>query len=172
MPGPKGAHRVHQLEGGANCPLGIVLVRRGRTPDRHDCIADELLDRPAVATDDIAPEVEVTRQELTGVLGIAPLGERREAHQVREEDRDQAAFRDGALTGLRATGSGFGRGACGRNGQRGRALAAELGRGRVRRAAVRAARGQARAAFRAELAACFVLGAAGHTDHPDRSIIE
>jgi hypothetical protein len=35
----------------ADGSLGVVLLRRGRPPDRHHGVADELLDRPAVASD-------------------------------------------------------------------------------------------------------------------------
>ena len=66
----------------------------GRAPDRHDRVADELLDRPAVAADDVPGEVEVAGQELPGLLGVASLGERREADEVGEQDRDEAALGD------------------------------------------------------------------------------
>ena len=46
--------RVDEVEGGPDGPLGIVLVRDRRAPHRHDRVADELLDRAAVATDDLA----------------------------------------------------------------------------------------------------------------------
>ena len=36
----------------------------GRAPDGHDGVADELLDRAAVALDDVAGELEVARQQL------------------------------------------------------------------------------------------------------------
>ncbi len=81
-PGPgldrraQGAHRVHQLEGGADRPLRVVLAGRRGTPDRHDRIADELLDRPAVAAHDLRGELEVARQELPRLLGVTALGER------------------------------------------------------------------------------------------------
>ena len=41
-------------------------------------------------------QVEVAGEELAGVLGVPSLRERREAHEVGEEDGDQAAFRHGA----------------------------------------------------------------------------
>ena len=40
-----------EVERGANGPLGVVLLRDRRAPDRHHGVADELLDRAAVALD-------------------------------------------------------------------------------------------------------------------------
>ena len=48
------ADRVDQVEAGPDRPLGVVLVGDRRAPDRHDRVADELLDRAAVAADDVA----------------------------------------------------------------------------------------------------------------------
>ena len=48
------ADRVDQLEGGPDGPLGVVLVGGRRAPDGHHRVADELLDRAAVALDDLA----------------------------------------------------------------------------------------------------------------------
>ena len=45
---------VDQLEGGADAALGVVLVGDRRAPDGHHGVADELLDRAAVALDDVA----------------------------------------------------------------------------------------------------------------------
>jgi hypothetical protein len=87
--------RVDELKAGPNCPLGVVFVRRGRTPDGHDGVADELLDGSPVATDHVPREVEIASQELTSVLGIASLGECREADEVGEQDGDEAALGDG-----------------------------------------------------------------------------
>ena len=95
MPGPERADGVDEVERGADGALGVVLVRGRRAPDRHDRVADELLDRAAVAVDHLARQVEVARQGLADVLGVALLGERREADEVGEQDGDQAPFRDG-----------------------------------------------------------------------------
>jgi hypothetical protein len=64
-------------------------VRDRRTPDRHDRVADELLDRAAVAADDVGGELEVPRQRLADLLRVALLGEGGEADQVGEQDRDE-----------------------------------------------------------------------------------
>ena len=47
-------NRIDEVERGADGAFGVVLVRHGRAPDRHHGIADELLDRAAVALDDAA----------------------------------------------------------------------------------------------------------------------
>ncbi len=51
QPGREAAHRLDQLERGADGPLGVVLVGDRRAPDGHHRVADELLDRAAVAVD-------------------------------------------------------------------------------------------------------------------------
>ena len=79
-----------QVERRAHRPLGVVLVRDGRAPDRHHRVADELLDRPAVAFDQPAAGVEVGGQQLARVLGVTLLRGRREADEVGEEDGDVA----------------------------------------------------------------------------------
>ena len=79
----------------------------GRAPDGHHRVADELLDGAAVARDDLRREVEVARQQLPDVLRVAVLGERREAHEVREQDRHEASL---GLRGLALAGTGEDRG--------------------------------------------------------------
>ena len=83
--GSQRAHRVDEIERRSDGPLGIILAGDRRTPDGHDRIADELLDRPAVTLDDVARQVEVPRQELPGVLRVATISERRETHEVGEQ---------------------------------------------------------------------------------------
>ena len=86
-------YRREQIERGPNRPLRVVLGRDGRSPDGHDGVPDELLDGAAVALDDAACGVEVAREELAGLLGVATLGGCREADEVGEEDGDEAALR-------------------------------------------------------------------------------
>ena len=86
--------RVDQLERGTNGALGVVLVRDRRAPDGHHRVADELLDRAAVALDHLAREVEVARQRVADVLRVTLLGERREADEIREQDADEAPLGD------------------------------------------------------------------------------
>ena len=99
MPGPEGLDGVDELEAGPDGPLGVVLAGDGGAPDGHDGVADELLDGAAVAADHLAGELEVAVQELAGVLGVVALGEGREADEVGEEDRDEAALGDGGVGG-------------------------------------------------------------------------
>ena len=98
--GPERADGVDQVERGANRPFGVVLPGDRRAPDGHHRVADELLDRAAVALDDLARQVEVAGQELADLLGVALLGERREADEVGEQDGDVTALGDG-LSGRR-----------------------------------------------------------------------
>jgi hypothetical protein len=90
----EGLDRVDQLEGGADGALSIVLVGGGGAPDGHDRIADELLDDAPVACHDILGEIEVPAEEFPDVLGVAALGERGEADEVGEQDRDEPALSD------------------------------------------------------------------------------
>ena len=68
----------------------------GSAPDGHDGVADELLDRAAVAADHVRGKLEVARQRVAHVLGVALLGERREADEVGEEDGHQPTLGDGS----------------------------------------------------------------------------
>ena len=84
-PRPRAPHRGDQVERRADRALGVVLVRDGRSPDGHDGVADELLDRAAVALDQPAAGVEVAREQLAGVLRVAALRGGGEADEVGEE---------------------------------------------------------------------------------------
>ena len=143
------ADDLDELQPRAHRPLGVVLARYGRAPDRHHRVADELLDRPAVAVDHSPRGLEVARKQLAHLLGVAVLRERREADQVAEEDRHQSPL--GLGGGGRAEGLL----------ERGPALAAEAVVGLVRGPTGRAGQGQRRAAAGAELASGAVLGSAG-----------
>ena len=88
-------HGGDEVESGSHCPLGVVLRRRRRTPDRHHRIADEFLDGAAVELDQAPARVEVAREELAGVLGVAPGGGCREADEVGEQHADEPALGDG-----------------------------------------------------------------------------
>ena len=52
--GVEAIERRGELGGGSDRPQGIVLVQHGQPEARHDRVADELLDRPAMALDDLA----------------------------------------------------------------------------------------------------------------------
>ena len=92
--GPEGPHRVDELQARSDGSLCVILMRERRSPYRHHGVADELLHRPAIATDDVPGEVEIAAQQLPGLLRVAALGKRREPDEIGEEDRDEAAFSD------------------------------------------------------------------------------
>ena len=96
----------HDVQGGPDGTLGVVLVRYRCPPDGHDGIADELLDRAPVVGDDGLGALEVEREQLSCLLGVAFLREGCEADQVDEQHRAQAALAGGqdALNWLRAGG--------------------------------------------------------------------
>jgi len=146
-----------EVEGGPHRPLGVVLVCDGRAPDGHHGVADELLDRTAVALDHRPRRVEIAGEQLPRVLRVARLGEGREADQVGEEDGDEPA-----LCRPDVPGGGFRHRA---TDERRAALTAELHAGRVRGATGRAGSRQQGAAFAAELAAALVLASATRTEH-------
>ena len=75
-------------EPGPHRPLGVVLVRHGSAEGGHDRVADELLDRAAVALD-LLPQAGVVGTDARAhVLGVLLLGGGGEADQVAEEDGD------------------------------------------------------------------------------------
>jgi hypothetical protein len=86
------AHRGDEVQRGSDCPLGVSLRRRRGSPYRHHRVADELLDRSAVAADHRPRHPEVAGQQLADRLGIPRLGQWREAHQVTEQHRAHPAF--------------------------------------------------------------------------------
>ena len=77
IPGPRSADSVDQVEGGPDGPLSVVLLGDRRAPQRHDRVADELLDDPAVAGDDLADGREVATLELPHLLRVAPFASTR-----------------------------------------------------------------------------------------------
>ena len=170
---PESPDRIDQLERGTDAPFRVILVCYRRTPDGHDSVADELLDRPAISADDVGGDLEVAREHLADLLGIAFLGERREPDEIGEQDRHETAF----------AGRGRGSGSAGRAGlrrpsrrrrgrggprtvaQRRRALAAELRTRAVDRPARRAGSDQRRRALHAELGPGAVLRPARRAGH-------
>jgi hypothetical protein len=82
-------------------PLGVVLLRDRCAPDGHYRIPDELLDSAAVALNHRPRLIEVAREELPDLLGVARFRERREAHEIGEEDRHEPALRGSCLVGQR-----------------------------------------------------------------------
>ena len=89
---PERRDRDDEVERRPHRALGVVLLRRRRSPDGHDRVADELLHRAAVDPDQAAAGVEVAGEQLPHLLGVARLRERREADEVGEEDGDEPAL--------------------------------------------------------------------------------
>ena len=95
---------VDQVEAGPDGPLGVVLAGRRGSPDGHDRVTDELLDRPAVPLDDPCRDREVARERVADVLCVLLLGERGEADQVGEQDAHESTLRAGAELGSPGVG--------------------------------------------------------------------
>ena len=156
---PSAATAGDELERGPHRPLGVVLLRDRRAPDGHHGVADELLDRAAVALDHRPRAVEVAREQLAHLLRVARLRQRREADQVGEQHRDQAALGDrGVASRCRLCHDG------GRLQERRAALAAEALSGLVDGPTRVAGSGECRSALGAELPAFAVRSAAAWTD--------
>ena len=84
--GAEGGYGFDQLQARPDRALRVVLVRDGHAPDRHHRVADELLDRAAVALDDQAGFLEVAGEQLSDLLGVAALGQGGEPDEVTEDD--------------------------------------------------------------------------------------
>ncbi len=82
-------------ERGSDGSLGIVLVRDGRAEQRHNRVADELLDRAAVVLELGAKASVIRAEDRLHVLRVHRLRARREADEVAEEDRDDLALSAG-----------------------------------------------------------------------------
>jgi hypothetical protein len=96
--------------------VGVVLVRDRGAEERHDAVAEELVDRALVTVDRLEHDLERPVDDRVDVFGIEPLGHRREAGDVGEHDRHLLALAfDGAARGedfvgemLRRVGGGRG----------------------------------------------------------------
>ncbi len=166
--GPERSDAIDQVERSPDRAFGVVVVRDGSSPDRHHRVADELLDRAAVAADDLLAMFEVVRQKLSYGLGVAALGKRREPDQIGEQDGDETAFGDGHGCPRHGRG-GRRRGTDCRLGCRGPARRAEPGAGDERGPATRAGRGHRRPAVRTEPRVGRGGLAARRADHPAQS---
>ncbi len=129
-------HGALHGKAGADGALGVVLVGDRRAEDRHDVVADELVDGPAEAGHLLAKPLEGTVHHRLEGLGVHPLGDGGVTRQVGEND--------GGLATLLGPDFRYG-GGCGCRG------------GGARLA------GQPRAALDAELGACGILGSAART---------
>ena len=97
---------VHPREGGSHlrgCPdraKRVVLAHDRETEDRHDRVADELLDDAAVTLQHATHLLEVARHEPVERLGVERLPERRRSGQVCKDDSDGLADLLGRRLGL------------------------------------------------------------------------
>ena len=108
-------HRLLHLDGGPRSAESIVLVDRWNTERRHHGVSDELLDRAAVAHEDLLHLVEIAGDHAAEGLRIHLLAESRGTRQVAEDQGHglPCLGRDDRLLDLRS--------------QRGSAVLTELG---------------------------------------------
>ena len=83
---------VAELLGRANGAQGVVLANRRHAEDRHDGIADELLEGAAVPLDRRPGDIEVRGHDDPERLGIERLAECGRSGDVAEEDGDDLAL--------------------------------------------------------------------------------
>jgi hypothetical protein len=76
----------------AHRSFGVVLVRDGRTEEGQQGVTHDLVDTAAEAHDLVGEAHEATVDEVLDLLGVAGLGQRREADDVGEHDRDDPAL--------------------------------------------------------------------------------
>ena len=79
-------------ERGPNRTLGIVLMRSRSPEQRHDRVADELLDGASVSHELGADALVVGTKKRLDVLRIHRLGARREPDEIAEDDRHDLAL--------------------------------------------------------------------------------
>ena len=151
-----------EVECSPNGSLGVVLLCDRRAPDRHDGVADELLDRAAVALDHVRA-VEVPAQQLARLLRVPPLRGCGEPDEVDEQDRDEAALgcRCGCAAGGRAWRVDL---------EQHSAVAAEPLAGCVHTPARRAHRRERAATVATEPLPGWILGATARTDDHVKSL--
>ena len=166
--------RPLDAEGGVDGAARMVLVGDRGPEERHDAVAEELVDRALVAVDLGEHEVEGPAHEPVDLLGVEALGQRGEAGDVHEEHRHlfalalERAARGEDLLGQVLRRVGPGRGELiggGARRKRPAALVAEPVARRVRRLADRAHHLEARAAAAAEAGVSGVRLAAARTGH-------
>ncbi len=87
------AHRRHQLQPGTHRLGGLVLLGLRPAEVGHHAVAEQRPHESAVAQDRLARGTVVGHQHGAQILGIHPLSQLRRAHQIAEEDGQQAAVR-------------------------------------------------------------------------------
>ena len=93
--GPQGAvepfERLAHLGARAHGAQGVLVVRDRDPEYGHHRVADVLLDRAAVALDDLAHAREVAAHDVAQRFRVEPLAERRRAGHVGEQDGHRLA---------------------------------------------------------------------------------
>ena len=84
----EGGHRVADGQRRPHRPLGVVAVGDRRAEDRHDAVADVLVDPAAMLGDEAVGAGEEALQERVHLLRVELAAERGVAGEVGEEDRD------------------------------------------------------------------------------------
>jgi hypothetical protein len=92
QPGVDLLHRVLHPESGPDGALGVVLVGHGSAEQRHDVVADVLVDGAAVALDLVAQPQQRAVHLRLHLLGVQALGECGVSGQVREQHGHLAPF--------------------------------------------------------------------------------
>ena len=179
----QGRAALEHVQRGLERALRVVLVGDRRAEDRHHRVAHELLHEAVIARDRLGQHLEQRVLERPYLFRIEPLGERGEARQIGEEDRD--------LTAVGLVGRAGGSLAClgsrrfdrrqrllsGRHGlpgvatalgQGGAATRAEREVGFARKPARGTGAGESPPTARAEREAGGTLETAGGTDHRSR----
>ena len=80
--------RLAKLDCGPDGTERVVLVQDGDPERGHDCVADELLDRPTVALQHLARGLVVAGPDTAKRLGIEAFPQRRRICDVTEDERD------------------------------------------------------------------------------------
>jgi hypothetical protein len=83
--------RTLHVPRGAARPQRVVLVQPRQAEDRHDRIADELFDRPAVTLDDHLHRVEVASEDLAQGFRVEAFAKGGGSLEVAEQDGDGLA---------------------------------------------------------------------------------
>ncbi len=97
------AHRLVHLDGGANGPIGVVLVRHRCAEQRDDPVAEDFVDRTAELRDVGDQPLERSVDQPLHPLRVEVLRQRRVADEVGEHHRHHASLLGGDRHHLLAT---------------------------------------------------------------------
>ena len=80
---------------GGQGPSGIVAARNGRAPNRHEGIADELIQQPAMGKDHIHHALKICVEHANELGRLQMLRHGGEAPDVTKQDADQPCTSSG-----------------------------------------------------------------------------